>query len=130
MKKILSIEDEHQLQNLLIKSFEREGYTFLQAYDGERGLQVARESHPDCILLDLILPKRGGFSVLEELKKDEKTKNIPVIILTNLDKSEDVERALRLGALMYLLKTDYDPTGIIQKVKKVLETHGLKKVGI
>lgn len=121
MKKILFIEDEHQLQNILSKTFEREGFSVLQAYDGERGLQIAEEGLPDIILLDLILPKRDGFSVLTELKNNEKTKSIPVIVLTNLDKTEDVEKTLRLGALIYLVKTDYDLKDVVQKVKTILK---------
>ncbi|MEK7067324.1 MAG: response regulator [Patescibacteria group bacterium] len=119
--KILFVEDEPNLQRVLSKAFEKEGFSILQAYDGERGLQLARDAKPDLILLDLILPKKDGFTVLTELKKANDTKNIPVVVLTNIDKNEDIERVLGLGALTYLVKTNYDLKDIIQKVKKILE---------
>ena len=118
--KILFVEDEPSLQRILSQAFEKEGFSILQAYDGERGLQLARDAKPDLILLDLILPKKDGFTVLAELKKADETKNIPVVVLTNIDKNEDIERVLGLGALTYLVKTNYDLKDIIQKVKKIL----------
>lgn len=122
MKKILFVEDEPNLQAVLTKALEREKFEIIQAYDGARGLQLARDAHPDLILLDLIIPKKNGFSVLEELKKDEKTKKIPVIVLTNLEQSENIEQALTLGALTYLVKTNYELGEIVEKVKKILNS--------
>ena len=119
--KILFIEDEPNLQRVLSKAFEKEGVSVVQAYDGERGLQLAHDAKPDLILLDLILPKKDGFTVITELKKDPGTKAIPVIVLTNLDRPEDVERVIGLGALTYLVKTNYELKDIVQKVKKLME---------
>ena len=118
--KVLFIEDEHELQAILKKSFEEEGYAFLQAYDGERGLQTALEGKPNIILLDLVLPKKDGFSVLKNLKENPNTKDIPVMILTNLEQEKDIEKSLSLGALTYLIKINYTPQEIVQKVSKVL----------
>src|SRR3989344_1666825 len=78
MAKILFIEDETALQKTLSAVMEQAGHTVVNAYDGEKGLELAQEAAPDLILLDLILPKMDGFSVLEKLKGDEKTKDIPV----------------------------------------------------
>ena len=75
------------------------------------------------ILLDLILPKKSGFEVLEELKKDPATKNIPVIVLTNLEGSSDVERALSLGATTYLVKANYNLSDVLGKIELVLNHH-------
>jgi len=121
MKKILFIEDESALQKTFRDVLEKEGYQMISALDGESGLRLAKSQKPDLILLDLILPKKDGFEVLKELKKDESTKEIPVIVLTNLEDIESVERAIELGATTYLVKAQYTLTEVIQKVKKALE---------
>lgn len=120
MAKILFIEDESALQRAVSEVLKESGYLVLSALDGEGGLRMAQEGKPDLVLLDLILPKKDGFEVLAELKKDDSTKNIPVIILTNLEGSKDVERALELGATTYLVKTNYRLEEVIEKVKQVL----------
>lgn len=117
MKVVLLIEDEPTLQKTLGTALTQEGYDVKSATDGETGLHLARETKPDIILLDLILPKMDGFEVLEELKKSADTKDIPVIILTNLENTQDIEKALGLGATNYLVKANYDLKGVIEKVK-------------
>ena len=119
-KKILFIEDEPNLQRAVGGILEKEGYEVKNALDGELGLSEAKKEKPDLILLDLILPKKDGFEVLTELKQDEEVKNIPVIVLTNLESSADIEKALELGATTYLVKADYSLDEIIEKVKKSL----------
>lgn len=118
MQKILFVEDEPTLQKTLSLALTQEGYDIQNALDGEIGLKLAREIKPDLILLDLILPKMDGFEVLEELKKDDDLKDIPVIVLTNLESSQDIERALALGANTYLVKANYDLKEVIEKVKE------------
>ena len=120
MKKILFIEDESALQRAATQVLAEEGFKVLSALDGEIGLRLAREEHPDLILLDLILPKKDGFEVLRELKEDPAVKDVPVIILTNLEGSADVEKALALGATNYLVKTNYKLEEVVEKVKQVL----------
>jgi DNA-binding response OmpR family regulator len=93
-QKILIIEDEETLQKALQEILLQENYEVVSALDGELGFKMASSEMPDIILLDLILPKMDGFEVLEALKKDEKTKKIPIIILTNLGGTEDVQKAL------------------------------------
>ncbi len=117
-KTILIVEDEPILQKTLTMALEQEGYETKSALDGEIGLNMAKTIKPDLILLDLILPKMDGFEILDELKKDEASKEIPVIILTNLESSQDIERALVLGAKTYLVKANYDLKDVIQKVKE------------
>lgn len=119
-KKILFIEDEPSLQKATSSFFLDEGYEILSAMDGENGINLAKEKNPDIILLDLILPKKDGFEVMQELKQNPDTKNIPIIILSNLDTSADVDRALELGATTYLVKTNYKLEEIIQKIKNIL----------
>lgn len=117
MKTILLVEDEPTLQKTLTVALTQEGYEVKSALDGEIGLRLARETKPDLILLDLILPKMDGFEVLDELKKDDAVKNIPVIILTNLESTQDIEKALALGATNYLVKANYDLKDVIEKIK-------------
>ena len=84
-------------------------------------MKTAQAEKPDLILLDLILPKKDGFAVLQDLKKDETLKSIPVIVLTNLEGTTDVEKVLELGATTYLVKANYDLQEIIFKIKQTLE---------
>ncbi len=120
MKTILFIEDEPTLQKLVGHLLEEEGYKIINALDGEVGLELAKKTKPDLILLDLILPKKDGFVVLQELKDDQSTKQIPVIVLTNLEGSTDVEKALSLGATTYLVKANYQLDEVIKKIKETI----------
>ncbi len=121
MKKILFVEDEEALQRTFGDILKRENYKVIKALNGEDGLRLAKSEKPDLIILDLILPKMKGFEVLQSLKKDKETEKIPVIILTNLEKPQDVEKALDLGATTYLVKTKYALEEIIDKIKKVFK---------
>jgi len=121
MKKILFIEDESALQRTFGDILKREGYEMISALDGEVGLKLAKTKKPDLILLDLILPKVHGFEVLKELKKTPETKEIPVIVLTNLEEIGDVDKAVELGATTYLIKAQYSLEEIIEKIKKALK---------
>lgn len=120
MKKILFIEDELALQMTLGDTLEREGYKIFRATDGEEGLKLAKENELDLILLDLILPKMNGFEVLEKIKSDEKIKDIPVIVLTNLEGSSDIGRVIELGAEAFLVKAQYSIEEVLIKIKKAL----------
>lgn len=123
MKTILFIEDEMNMQQSLALRLkdEKDGqFELVSALDGEIGLRQAREKMPDLIILDLILPKKDGFEVLKELKNDPELGRIPVIVLTNLEGSQDVERALSLGASTYLVKANYSLDEMIEKIKKTL----------
>ena len=121
MKKILFIEDESALQRALHDVLAEQGYKTLSAMDGDTGIAVAKKELPDIILLDLIIPKKDGFEVLSELKHDPATTRIPVIVLTNLEGSSDVERALTLGATTYLVKTNYQLDEVVEKIKSILK---------
>lgn len=120
MKKILFIEDESALQKTFGEILRIEKYEMISALDGETGLKLAQTEKPDLIILDLVLPKLHGFEVLRKVKADEKTKNIPVIVLTNLETMADVEKAIELGAMTYLVKANYSLEEVINKVKKAL----------
>ena len=120
MKKILFIEDESALQKTFGDILKQEGYEMISALDGEIGLRLAKTKKPNLILLDLILPKVHGFEVLKKLKEDKETKDIPIIVLTNLEGIRDVEQALELGATTYLVKAQYSLEEVIEKIKKAL----------
>ena len=120
MKKILFIEDESALQKTLEDILKQGSYKMISALDGETGLRLAESEKPDLILLDLILPRMHGFEVLKKLKGDSKTKDIPVIILTNLEGMKDINQAIELGATTYLVKTKYTIEEVIEKVEKAL----------
>ena len=120
-KKILFVEDESALQKTFLEVLSQEGYQMVSALDGENGLRLARSEKPDLKLLDLILPKLHGFEVLKVLKEDPKTKDIPVIVLTNLESTSDVEKALELGATTYLVKASYALEDVVKKIKDALK---------
>jgi DNA-binding response OmpR family regulator len=120
MKKILFIEDESALQKTFGEILNQEGYEMISALDGQTGLKMSKIKKPDLILLDLILPKVHGFDVLKQLKEDPETKEIPVIILTNLEGIGDVDRAIELGATTYLVKAQYSLEEVLEKIKRVL----------
>jgi CheY-like chemotaxis protein len=120
-KKILFVEDEPSLQKAISELLNQEGYEVLTASDGEEGLKRAKDKDPDLILLDLILPKKDGFEVLKEIKEDEKMKDIPVIVLTNLEGIGDVEKAIELGATTYLVKANYKLEDVVTKIKDFLK---------
>jgi two-component system alkaline phosphatase synthesis response regulator PhoP len=121
-KKILLMEDEEIMINLLKKKLSKEGYEVLVAKDGDEGLKMLKEMKPkpDLILLDIIMPKLGGFEVMEEMKKDKELQDIPVIIISNSGQPVELERAKNLGAKDWVIKTDFDPQEVIIKVKKIL----------
>lgn len=120
MKTILFIEDESALQKTFGEILRQEGYEMTSALDGETGLRLAKEKKPDLILLDLVLPRVHGFLVLKQLKTDPETKDIPVIVITNLEGIEDVDRAIELGATTYLVKAQYTLAEVVEKIKKAL----------
>lgn len=121
-KTIVIIEDDPELQQQLTVAFVQAGFTVNNAYDGSTGLNLVSAKKPDIVLLDLVLPIRDGYKVLQVLKADPGTKDIPVIILSNLESLDNVEYALRMGASSYLVKANYQPKGIVKRVESALES--------
>ena len=117
-KKILIVEDEEIMYTLLEKKLQQEGYDVRVAKDGEEGLLRMRQEKPDLVLLDVIMPRKGGFEVMEEMRKDEGLKGIPVIIISNSGQPVEIDRAKELGVRDWLIKTQFDPQEVIAKVKK------------
>ena len=118
MKKILLVEDEEIMISLLQKKLTKEGYEISVARDGEEGLKAMREVRPDLVLLDIIMPKMGGFEVMEEMGKDKNLKDIPVIVISNSGQPVEIDKAQRLGAKDWLIKTEFDPQEVVDKVVK------------
>lgn len=108
------------MSNIYKTKFEMEGYQIITATDGEAGLTYAKTKSPALILLDILLPKMDGFAVLKKLKEDAKTKDIPVILLTNLGQKDDVNKGLELGAADYLIKAHFKPSETVAKVRKII----------
>jgi CheY-like chemotaxis protein len=119
-KRILLVEDEDIMVDLLQRKLSKEGYEVFVARDGEEGLKKMKEMapKPDLVLLDIIMPKMGGFEVMEEMKKDENLKNIAVIVISNSGQPVELDRAKKLGAKDWLIKTEFDPKEVLEKVKK------------
>jgi len=118
MKKILLIEDEEIMVDLLQKKLTQEGYKISVARNGEEGLKTVRKIKPDLVLLDIIMPKIGGFEVMEEMAKDKDLKEIPIIIISNSGQPVELDRAQKLGAKDWLVKTEFDPREVLDKVVK------------
>jgi len=120
-KRILIIEDEKVLRETLEDYLREDGFDVKIAMDGEIGMNLIKEEEFDLIVLDIILPKKDGFKILEEVKEDEKRKNIPVIILTNLESVEDIQKAFERGVTNYLVKSDHSLIEGSEKIKKILK---------
>jgi CheY-like chemotaxis protein len=121
MKKILLIEDDKDQILLYQTKFELSGYNFAAAENGLAGLKLAETEKPDIILIDLLMTGMGGIEVLEKLKQNPKTKNIPAVIVTNLDKHELAKKALALGALDFIVKSSVPLREMMARIEKVLE---------
>ncbi len=119
-KKIAIIEDEQSLLWALCDQLSSDKYEILTALDGKFGLEMVKKQKPDLILLDIILPKLDGFSVLRALKKDPKTKKIPVVILSNLAQDIDKEKGIKLGAEKYLVKTEIEIGDLPKIIKRYI----------
>ena len=118
MKKILLIEDEEIVIDVLREKLKKEGYDVLVAKNGEEGLKLIKELKPDMVLLDVVMPKMGGFEVLEIMSKDEELRKIPVVIISNSGQPVELDRAKALGVKDWLIKTEFDPQEVLDKVVK------------
>ncbi len=121
LKKVLIVEDDVVLVNIYSKKFSNEGYDVISAADGKRGLALAKAKKPDMVLLDLMLPLMGGFEVLEKIKKDDSLKDMPVILLTNLNDCDGIKRGYNLGASDYVIKSFFTPAEVVEKVNKYIK---------
>ncbi len=115
--KIVILEDDLTLAKSLSQALESDGFEIYSAVDGETGLRLVKEKKPDLVILDIILPRKSGFEVMEALSGDTELSRIPVMVLTNLESSQDVNRMMELGAKSFLVKTNYSLDEVLAKVK-------------
>lgn len=128
-KRVLVVEDTDLLRRMYHDRLAQDGYEVLDAADGLVALSVLRDQPVDLILLDLIMPRMGGLQVLEAVKADPRTKDIPVVILTNLGEESTIEQAVSLGATDYLIKNQSRPADVSDKVTLTLEAFGAGSAG-
>lgn len=120
-KKILVVEDDNAISQILLDTLTKEGYVALQARDGIEGFKAVVESQPDLILLDILMPNMDGMTMLKKIREKESSKKIPVIILTNLETLDSLNKALGHGAYDYLVKSDWKLEDVMKKVKQRLK---------
>lgn len=119
-KKILVVEDDRFLSQVLKGRLEREGFSVVQAFDGEEGLALLKKESPNLLLLDLITPKLSGFEVLERISLDPQLHGIPIIVASNLGQEGDVEKAKRLGVNHYYVKVQISIEDLVKMIKEVI----------
>ncbi len=116
VKKILIVEDEKILLDLLKNKLSGLGYEVIVAIDGQTGFESLKEVSPDLVLLDLIMPKMDGFEFLEKKQEDDSIKDIPVIVISNSGQPVELDRVRQLGVRDWLIKTEFDPQEVVKKV--------------
>jgi two-component system alkaline phosphatase synthesis response regulator PhoP len=120
-KKILLVEDEKMLAEMYRDKLLKEGFDVVLSLDAEGGFELAKKEKPDLVVLDILLPRGNGISFLEKLREDPETAFIPVVAFSNYDGVETKKRAFELGILDYLIKANYTPQQLIEKVKGYLK---------
>ena len=120
-KKILIVEDDNFISEMYANKFGESGFEISVAKDGQEALDKAKEIIPDLILLDIVLPKKDGFEVLKDLKKENVLKNTKIVFLTNLGEGEDLNKGLRSEADAYLIKAHSTPSQIVAKIEEILK---------
>ena len=123
MVKILMVEDDPFLSSLLKNRLQKEGLEVKNARDGDEALAMVKSEPFDLMLLDVILPKKSGFEVLEEVRQDPKVGNILTVIISNLGQPEDVTRGQELGAADYFVKAKTSIDDLVTQIKAIIEQH-------
>lgn len=120
-KKIMWVEDDKFLSDIIARKLSLQGCSLVNATEGEEALKLLEEEKPDVVLLDILLPGVDGYEVLKRLKENQKTKGIPVILLSNLGQRDDVEKGKSLGAARFLIKATVTLDEIVEEIKTVLK---------
>lgn len=120
MKKILVADDDKFLANAYRVKFTKAGFDVKVARDGEEAFEILKTFMPDLMVLDLVMPVKDGFTTLEELKSNDSYKKIPVIVASNLGQKEDTEKALKLGAIDCIVKSDLSLDSLIKKINHIV----------
>lgn len=117
---ILIIEDEEVLLSALTEKLQISGYRVLGAKDGAAGFDLIKTGDPDLILLDILLPKKNGFEILADINKDKEISKIPVIVISNSGQPVEIKKLLESGVKDYLVKAEFDPEEVLEKIEKIL----------
>jgi len=121
MKKILLVEDDPSLIDIYKTKLEEDGFKVEVINSGDRILSTLKETSPDLLVLDIVLPHLDGWEIMERIKADRNLNDLKVIILSNLGQKNEVERSLKMGAVKYLIKAHYTPMEIVEEIKKALK---------
>jgi DNA-binding response OmpR family regulator len=116
---ILLVEDDKLLRDLLSKKIAKSGYGIECACDGMEGLEIMRKNTPDLVLLDIIMPRKSGFEVIIEMKRDDNLKNIPIVIVSNSGQPVEIDKAKEMGVKDWIVKTEFDLDEVIEKIRKI-----------
>ena len=120
MKTILLVEDDPFLIDIYKTKLSEAGFEVEVAKDGEMALEKVKQKKPALVLLDIVLPRMDGWETLRRLKKENNLNDLKIIILSNLGQKDEVEKGFKLGAIKYLIKSDYTPSEIVEEIKKIL----------
>lgn len=118
--KILIVEDDRYISKMYQLKLSLEGYEVEVAENGKDGVDKVKEFMPNIILLDILMPELDGFEVLKIIKGDDATKDIPVLIMSNLGQEDHVEKGMKLGAVGYIVKSQYTPSKVVEKIKSII----------
>lgn len=121
--KILLIEDDKFLSSVLKSRMEREGFTVLQAFDGNEGFEIMKDEQPDLVVLDLIMPNMSGFDLLEKVSTDPQMGDTPIVVASNLGQESDIEKAKRLGVRDYFVKVQMSIDELAETLKDLAKQH-------
>lgn len=118
--KIVLVEDDVVLSDMYLKKFSMEGYDIERAMDGEEGLALVKKLKPDIVLLDIMMPKKNGLDTLKDIKADPELKGVYVVLLTNVGEQNYIDEGFKLGANQYLMKSNFTPREVVEKVEEWL----------
>ena len=120
-QRIVIAEDDALLRDVLVEKFEKNGFIVDRAEDGVVALEKMNAAKPDILLLDMLMPRKGGMEVLEEMNASEALKGVPVVVISNAGQLKEAERVRKLGARDFVIKTVFDPQEVLEKIKHILE---------
>ena len=122
-------EDDPLMSRMYERAFKASGFDLKMTFDGEEAINALKsiDPKPNMAVLDVMMPKQSGFDVLRFIKSDEKLKDIPVVLLTNLAGEDDAQKGLELGAVAYLVKSKYSPKEVVEKIKEIAAGYSRKE---
>ncbi len=128
--KILVIDDDPFLNKVYINKFAQEGFLVLTSMDGVSGMQKIRDQHPSLVVMDIVLPGMSGYEIMQTMKSDSALSDIPVLIVTNLGQTKDIQQAMGLGAVDYLIKTNFTIDDILERIRGYIEVQRVHEVDV